>query len=272
MFTSGVLRKHPVLTFLILVYILSLPILAIRFLKIPFELLVVYGSWTPNIAAFIVLGLVLREKGGITRLISGWKKWRVGLKWYLIAFSPVVIALSGLVIYPMLGGKYSPLNPLAAGQILLLFVFAVITGATGEELGWRGFLLPRLQVRYGALVATLMVGAVWALWHLPLWFIPGSVWQESIPYWAFALVTISSSSLYTWVVNNTGGSMLMASIIHFVMNFASNVVASLGLIPLSELYMLTAMLYIVYAALIILVFKPSMVERGAAQVAKIFSD
>ena len=131
-------------------------------------------------------------------------------------------------------------------------------------MGWRGFLLPRLQTRFNPLVSTILVGVVWALWHLPLWLIPGSVWQESIPYGAFALITISSSFLYTWVVNNTDGSMLMAFIIHFTMNFVSNVVVLLGLISLGELYNLSAILYTVYAALIILVFKPSMVKGGTS--------
>lgn len=267
MSTTGLLRKNPVLTFLVLTFLLATPILATSLLNVPFELLVVYASWTPNIAAFIVLGLVLREKGGISRLLSGWKKWRVGLKWYLVAFSPVVVALLAVGIYRMLGGDYSPPDQPVADQLPLLVLFSVITGATGEELGWRGFLLPRLQSHFGPLVATLLTGAVWALWHLPLWFIPGSVWQESIPYWAFALAIGSSSFLYTWVVNNTGGSLVMASIIHFIFNLVSNHVVLFGLIPLTQIYILYGILYPVYAALIVFVFKPSMVKGGATLVA-----
>jgi hypothetical protein len=150
----------------------------------------------------------------------------------------VLIYLYGEVIFPRTTGL----------EEFSLFVFAVITGATGD-VGWR-FLLPRLQTRFG-LVATLMVGAVWALWHLPLWFIPGSVWQESIPYWAFALVTISSSFLYTWVLWHRQQHNNVYH--HFIMNFASNVVASLGLIPISELTYHCH--FIVYTVLIILVFK-----------------
>jgi membrane protease YdiL (CAAX protease family) len=267
MSTTGWLRKYSVLMFLVLTFLLATPILATSLLNVPFELLVVYASWTPNIAAFIVLGLVLREKGGISRLLSGWKKWRVGLKWYLVAFSPVVVALLAVGIYRVLGGEYSPPDQPVAGQLPLLVLFSVITGATGEELGWRGFLLPRLQTRFGPLVATLLTGAVWALWHLPLWFIPGSVWQESIPYWAFALAIGSSSFLYTWVVNNTGGSLVMASIIHFIFNFVSNLVVLFGLIPLTQIYILYGILYPVYAALIVFVFKPSMVKEEAALIA-----
>jgi membrane protease YdiL (CAAX protease family) len=276
MSNTGLPRKYPVLTFLILVFLLASPILATSIMNIPFELLVIYASWTPNIAAFIVLGLVLREKGGITRLISGWGKWRTGVKWYLAALSPVLIAGVGFAIYLIMGGDYSPPDQPFAGQILPIILFSLITGATGEELGWRGFLLPRLQTRYNALVATILVGIVWALWHLPLWFIPGSVWQESIPYWAFALAIISSSFLYTWVVNSTGGSMVMASLIHFILNFVNNVFGVLGLIPIRELYILSAILYTIYAAIIILVTRPSMGKSGAglrpAQQPEGFSD
>ena len=256
-------RKYPVLIFLLLVYLLAIPILFASRLDVPFELLVIYGSWTPNIAAFIVLGLVLREKGGIRRLTSGWKKWRVGGKWYLAALSPALISFLGFALYRMAGGAYSPPDMLADGLIFQIFVFSLITGALGEELGWRGFLLPRLQTRFGPFVATILVGIVWALWHLPLWFIPGSVWQESIPYWAFALVTISSSFLYTWVVNSTDGSMLMASLIHFTMNFAGNIIAASGLVPIRELYILSAILYLIYAGVIVLVSRPSLGMAGA---------
>lgn len=224
------MKGYPVIPYIILVFILPTPILLLRVLPLPFGPILIYASWTPNLAAFIVIGLILREKEGIRRLISGWKKWRVGFQWYLFALSPLFIAFLAAGIYRFGGGNTSePIQPL--GQTLLIsLVLSTITGAMGEELGWRGFLLPRLQAKYNALTSSLIVGVIWAIWHLPLWTIEGQVW-EATPYWTFALGAISSSVLFTFVLNNTNGSLLMASLIHLAMNYGLNMVLILGWIP-----------------------------------------
>jgi membrane protease YdiL (CAAX protease family) len=224
------LQRYPVIPYTILAFILPAPIFLLGIIPLPFESVLIYASWTPNLAAFIVIGLILREKGGVRRLISGWKKWRVGFQWYLIALSPLFIAFLAVGIYRLLGGiPGKPLQPL--GQTLLISLFlSTVTGAMGEELGWRGFLLPRIQAKYNALASSLIVGVIWALWHLPLWTIEGQIW-EATPYWTFALGVISSSVLFTFVLNNTNGSLLLATLIHLAMNFGLNMVLILGWIP-----------------------------------------
>jgi membrane protease YdiL (CAAX protease family) len=258
----GFLKRNPIIPFIILVFILPLPILLLGFVDIPLEPILIYASWTPNIAAFLVLGLILREKGGIKRLISGWGKWRVGVKWYLISLSPLFISFLGAGVYILLGGKpSSPVQPLGS-TLLMIFLLSVITGAMGEELGWRGFLLPRLQERFNALNSSLIVGVIWALWHLPLWTLEGQMW-ETAPYWAFALGAISSSVLFTFVLNNTGGSLLMASLIHLAMNFGLNIVGILGWIPTpSEAWLITSILYTLFAIIIIVVSGPARLSRS----------
>jgi len=144
-------------------------------------------------------------------------------------------------------------------------VLSTITGAMGEELGWRGFLLPRLQQRFDALTSSLIVGVVWALWHLPLWLLPGYGWVE-FPYLAFALVAISTSVLMTWVLNNTNGSLVMASIIHLMMNYGLCVVGILGLIPSPRDYWMTAsVLFVVYAVLVVLIAGPRNLSRSFSE-------
>ena len=137
-----------------------------------------------------------------------------------------------------------------------------ITGATGEELGWRGFLLPRLQQRFNALISSLIVGVIWAIWHLPLWSLPGYGW-DAIPYWAFALGAISTSVIFTWILNNTGGSLVMASIIHLMMNFGMSVVGILGLIPSpGDGWMIASILFAIYAVMVVMIAGPSRLSRG----------
>ncbi len=261
MVNEGTLRRYPIFAYIVLVYILPSPILLLRFFKLPFEPILIYASWTPNIAAFLVLAVILHEGGGIRKLISGWGKWRAGIRWYVIAISPLFIALLAAGVFIVLGG--SPIAPekTIAFPLLMSFFISLITGAMGEELGWRGFLLARLQLRFNALSSSLIVGVIWVLWHLPLWFLPGYGW-EMVPYWAFILSAISASILFTWVLKNTGGSLVMASIIHLMMNFGMSLVGITGLLPSpGEGWIIASILFSIYAIIIVLIAGPNKLSR-----------
>jgi membrane protease YdiL (CAAX protease family) len=92
-----------------------------------------------------------------------------------------------------------------------------LLGALPEEYGWRGYALGRLQMKFTPLGASLVLGVIWSLWHLPLRFIPGTT-QYVIPFWEFAVQTIVLSILYTWLYNHTDGSVLIAGIFHTMGN------------------------------------------------------
>jgi uncharacterized protein len=96
----------------------------------------------------------------------------------------------------------------------------VIFVALGEEVGWRGYALPALQVRYGALVSSVILGALWALWHLPLFFNPDTHYSD-LPFVLQLAFQIPVAILFTWVFNSTGGSVLMAILMHAVLNASS---------------------------------------------------
>jgi membrane protease YdiL (CAAX protease family) len=228
---------------------------------LPFMPLLVIGSWSPNIAAFIVIGLVLREKGGIRALFAGWAKWKFPVRWYLAALSaPAValLALPALRVFGVLPGARSPVTP---GVILTIVAIEIVTGATGEELGWRGFLQLRLQRRFSPLSSALIVGVVWAIFHAPLWLAPGQVWA-SLPFWSFGLACVSSSVVFAWLVNGTRGSTAMASLFHFLMNAGMNVVLLFG-VPASKFYAAFAILFTLLAAAL----APFMTGRGTPSVA-----
>jgi uncharacterized protein len=89
-----------------------------------------------------------------------------------------------------------------------------------EELGWRGYALPRLQSRWNALVASLVLGAVWTLWHLPLWFIPGLFFAD-LSFTAYAIETVAGAVVFTWIYNSSGGSVLLAMLMHAAVNLAA---------------------------------------------------
>lgn len=107
-------------------------------------------------------------------------------------------------------------------SLLSFALFIFFFGPLPEELGWRGCALGKLQSRWNAVNASLILGIVWSLWHLPLFFIQGT-YQHALglgtAFWMFNLGLVISSVLYTWIFNNTGGSILSAILFHFSQNF-----------------------------------------------------
>ena len=102
-------------------------------------------------------------------------------------------------------------------MIVGYFLFQLFLMGGLEEFGWRGFALPRLQERYTALIASVVIGVVWALWHAPLFFVPGTFYSQ-VPPALYLLQTIGLSVMITWVYNSTGGSVLLAMMFHAASN------------------------------------------------------
>jgi membrane protease YdiL (CAAX protease family) len=100
----------------------------------------------------------------------------------------------------------------------IFFAFSVVPGsALGEEIGWRGYVLPRLQSRMSALSAALLIAPIWGLWHLPLW-LTGDPVKTPTFYVAFFASVFPMSIILTWVYNSTGGSLLMVVLAHATFN------------------------------------------------------
>jgi hypothetical protein len=101
--------------------------------------------------------------------------------------------------------------------VVVISVYMLIQVGIGEEIGWRGYALPKLQASYSALVSSLVLGVIWFLWHLPLFFTAGTSYSNT-PLWVFLVFLLPFSILISWVFNSTGGSVLMVMILHAVMN------------------------------------------------------
>jgi membrane protease YdiL (CAAX protease family) len=187
----------------------------------------------PALSGFIMTG-VTEGRMGIRRLLRRIVLWRVGLRWYLFALIgiPVVMTL-GTVILP---GGIALLRGLGPGYVLSYlgtYVLVVILGGPlFEEPGWRGFALPRLQPLHGPLVGTLILGLLWALWHLPEFLVPA--WAESsggssfLAIVKFILIAIAFAIVTTWVFNNTRGSVFIAILVHASIDTFSIPVGGLG--------------------------------------------
>ncbi len=223
---SAFVKKYPAISLLVLAMILGFtPALAVAVGWLP-PAWIQLGALSSSLAA-IVLALIEGRKGGLRELLSRALIWRVGIQWWSIAlFFMIAPSVASLYLYHLLGGPavdWSGLKPLYT--VVPDFIFLTIAAGIGEEFGWRGFLLPRLQSRYNALVSGLMVGVAWATWHIPMFFIEGTSQYEQglqggllpaiLGYSAFV---IANSVLYTWLFNNTRGSVLLAAVFHGASN------------------------------------------------------
>ena len=171
--------------------------------------------WAPTLIA----ALLLLWTGGTTEVRREFKtrlSYRSGSgRWLALAgLAPVVVTAVALGS-ARAAGDDAPFIPSSA--ILLMLGLQVITGAAGEELGWRGYLLPRLGARIGAPSAALVMSTLWALWHIPAFFTPGMP-HQSIPMLSF-LFTIAGIGLFIALVfNESGASVLPAMLAHLSLN------------------------------------------------------
>jgi len=227
------IRSHRVASFFLLAYAISWS------LDAAVLVLGTEPSWTrwiisgflsalgPAIAAGIVLSISGEGLRGWLRRVV---RWRVHPKWYAAAIGvPVIVALGSGAVLQLVGGPVEfasfAFDPVSLGIGILL---GTTIGGGQEELGWRGFAQPELQEQYGGLRAAVIVGVLWGSWHLPLFFDPTvihSQWplQSQLAYF---VGIVAFSILIAWVYNGSGGSILLAMLMHGAENAAG------GLVPL----------------------------------------
>ena len=182
--------------------------------------LIVIGTLGPLVAAVVVTA---QESGraGLRSLLGRTLHWRVAPIWYgIVLLGPMLLYVAGLALeVVLLGGRTPSLEALIGAMpvLVIVAVYMVVFVALGEEVGWRGYALPALQARYGAFVSSVILGVLWALWHLPVFFNPDTHYSN-LPFLLQLAFQIPLAVLFTWVFNSTGGSVLMAILLHAVIN------------------------------------------------------
>lgn len=182
----------------------------------------VIGVLGPPVAAAIVTWLV---GDSLRAWIGPVLRWRVHPQWYLATLGiPFVLITATSVAAVALGAPIEQPDLVRQGPIYalpLIYTLDVISlsvlGGGQEELGWRGFALPRLLERFDAVMASLVIGAVWALWHLPLFMTVG-VSQYGTPFVPYAINTLALSVVFTWLYRATGRSVLLVVLFHASLN------------------------------------------------------
>ncbi len=215
------------------------------------------GSFAPLWAALIVTARWLGGPG-VGVVLRQLRRWRVGAGWYLAAVAgPAVVAAAALAIAVALGVPAPSLGMTALVDAATIFVLAAVF-AVAEELGWRGYLQAALQRRTRALTAALIVAAVAALWHTPLFFTPEHV-QSGIPPLAFIAWISGVTVVLAAFFNSTGGSIPVVIIAHAAINASLGSIAEQRLVDAASaatyLWVAAAVMWVV-AALIVLVAGP----------------
>lgn len=179
------------------------------------------GRFGPTGAA-IVLAIAIGGHRGARDLLAPLRRWRAPVcLWMVVALGPVAVVLSALALTAATGAGPGAFNdPATAYLVLPAFVTILILGGPlAEEIGWRGFALDPLQAFAGPVPASVVLGLVWGLWHLPLFLDPGQV-QHALPLMLYLGQTTSTAVVYTWLWNRTR-SLPVIITLHTMTNLAA---------------------------------------------------
>jgi membrane protease YdiL (CAAX protease family) len=209
--------------------------------------LMILAGVGPSLAAVVAVALSTGRVG-----LRAWAKrclnWRLGAGWYLLAFlAPPTMMVCALALHAALG-RSLPAFPDVSQIPLVIANFGIVLligGPIGEEFGWRGYLMPALTARMNWRVASLVIGAFWGVWHLPLFFIAESP-QAHMPMTVFLLNILAGSVLFAWLFERTGRSVLPALVLHTSLNAFAGI---LGIVPTAA----TAQPYLLVTGLLLLV-------------------
>jgi membrane protease YdiL (CAAX protease family) len=236
------MKNRPVLLFFILTFAITWGIGAL-YACFPDRVVALFGPisntsplfyvavYAPSLSGLFVTAYA-DGRPGLRDLLRRLFHWRVGIRWYLVVFLgvPAILVGSAILTAWWSGESFDfekGHKPLAFFPVLMSLVLDA--GPLGEELGWRGCALPRLLRRHTALTASLIVGLVWGVWHLPAFFIDGLP-QNQLSLPAFLVGSVGLSVLMTWVYQHTNGSILIAVLIHWLFNFAHGTMEAMALL------------------------------------------
>lgn len=188
--------------------------------QVPFAMTITLG-WGFVFVSLLMTWLTLGKDEAV-KLFKRFLLWRVDWKWWLVAILllPVLrfIAIPLTTLLTGIPADYSrsmisdviPLDAPLLALVVSWILFEILTN--GEEIGWRGYVLPRLQAKHNALISSLIVGMIWSVWHLPRFFGMGLSGERSFVW--FTIAHLALAVLYTWLSNNTRGSLLLVTLFH----------------------------------------------------------
>ncbi len=220
-----IFTRHTLISFFVMAFLFSWIAILPKLLSpgLPVEPFQILGALAGPTLSAVILIAVLEGRSGLGKFFKRYVQWRAGILWWLIVLFGILLAVT-LVAALILGVSVLTAFVQNLGLLLptylLALVIGIILGPLWEEPGWRGFALPRLQARFHPLLGTVILGILWALWHLPGY--AGGWMTSSFP--ALLVYSIGFSILMTWVYNHTAGSILLMILLHS----SSNATLSIG--------------------------------------------
>jgi membrane protease YdiL (CAAX protease family) len=229
-------KRNPLLSMYLIMFVLAWSVMIPQSLysqgllsaPLPMWLELLTG-WAPAIAAIVVTSIVA-GRAGVRELLGRLRVWRVGVQWYLVAFFLLAaIILGGIGLHVLFGGVL-PVIPAAGASainIALSFVILIVAGVliNTEEIAWRGFALPRLQAKYGVLIACILLAIPEAALHLPLFFVKENPFYQTVGIAWFSAFSIAMVFIYTFVFNKSKGSLLIVTFLHASQNAWANLLS-----------------------------------------------
>ena len=188
--------------------------------------LLILGAFAPSTVA-VYLTSRADGKAGARALLARLGDWRHGIQWYVFALCfMAAIKFSVALIYRVSTGGWPAFGPgYEISIVLTAIVAAIFGGPLGEEIGWRGYALPRLASQFGRARSSVILGVIWALWHLPVFFIAGMDQSgQALP--VYILQVIALSVAMAWLYWHTNGSLLLAVLMHTAINQTKDLVPS----------------------------------------------
>ncbi len=266
---SGFLKRHPLVAYFLLAYAITwaieIPLAASArgLVNVDFPPMMHFlAAFGPMLAAFIVT-TVTAGSAGVRELVGRMLRWRVGIGWILVAaFSPVALFLIAATVVGVMAGEWPDLSQF--GYVPELpqlgwfggWILWIMTYGLGEETGWRGFALPRLQKHRGALPATVVLTVFWAFWHGPAFFYREAYMGLGLGgAMMFFLGLLSGAIVFTWLYNSTRGSILMVTLWHGAFNAATSGVPA-------EIAAIMSAFIMVAAVIIVFVARPANLSRS----------
>ena len=192
----------------------------------PNTLVLLLGVFAPGIVA-IGFTAFTEGRAAVLALLRRLVDWDIPVRWYVFtATFMLAIKLSAALVHRVAFGAWPAFGQEPfLGMIAATAISTIVGGQAGEELGWRGYALPRLADRFGMGPASLLLGVIWALWHLPLFFIPvGDTFGQSFPLYLVQVIAMSVTM--AWLYSNTRGSLLPVMLLHAAVNNTKDIVPS----------------------------------------------
>ena len=240
-----VIKNNELFSFILITYLISwLLWLPLFFMEESNILLIVVGGFGPLIAAFI---MTLITDNNIKKWLGKIFNFKIKFKLYVfvLLYPLIFYGLISILLY-ITGNTFTPAKEISLFSYIMNLIAMLILGGGQEEVGWRGYALPKMIKKYKPLTASFILGLIWIGWHLPLFFIKDSA-QAGLPFIWYIINTLAFSIILTWLYIKSNYSVIPAMILHAGMNMAVNYFP----IVLEKTYMYVAFVEIIIAVILV---------------------